>query len=544
MQKAEKIEKLFPRLSLPQKKALERLGIITTHDLLYHFPTRYSDMSNVAKIRDVQDGDTVTVYGRIQNPKIKKSFKGGVPMGEAYLEDLNKDRIKIIWFHQAFVAKTLKDGDIVKITGKISDGKYGRSITNPEFEQAPDMPIDTHDSLFASDETDAQKFGYPIYRESRGITSKWLYHALRKILSSEINEGLVDPIPEYILKTYNLPSLHSALVWIHMPQKKSDAEAARKRFAFEEVFMIQLAKQRDRKLYESHFSFQIKPEPKKTRDFIAKFPFTLTDAQDTSITKILDDMASERPMSRLLEGDVGSGKTAVAVTAAYTVASQRPGKQSYGNLQVAYMAPTEILASQHFESFIEYFKGSGMQIALITGSGCKKFPSKVDPSGWTTISRAQLLKWVKNGEIPILIGTHALIQKSVVFRDLGLVIIDEQHRFGTKQRMKLTQKDRAPHLLSMTATPIPRTLALTIYGDLDLSILDEMPAGRKKVETNIVPPNKRDGAYEKIHAELSAGRQIYIICPRIDEPDPEKETALQLKSVKAEAERLKKEVFF
>jgi ATP-dependent DNA helicase RecG len=254
-------------------------------------------------------------------------------------------------------------------------------------------------------------------------------------------------------------------------------------------------------------------------------------------------------MSRLLEGDVGSGKTAVAATTAYAVATSRPPeglnkKLEFGNLQVAYMAPTEILAKQHFESFIEYFQHLPIQIGLITGSGCQKFPSKTDPTKPTNISKAQLLKWVKNGEVPILIGTHSLIYKSVEFKHLAYVIIDEQHRFGTNQRKKLAKKDaRLPHLLSMTATPIPRTLALTIYGDLDITLLDQMPSGRKPVITKVVTDAQTDEMYEHVRSELSDGRQAYVICPRIDEPDPNKQSALNTKSVIAEAKRLKKDVF-
>src|SRR3989338_4646011 len=208
------------------------------------------------------------------------------------------------------------------------------------------------------------------------------------------------------------------------------------------------------------------------------------------------------------------------------------------------MCPTEILAIQHFESFIGYFKHLPINIALITGSGCRKFPSKINPDGWTDISRSQLLKWVANGEIPILIGTHALIQKSVKFKNLAYVIIDEQHRFGTAQRQKLVRKDNiAPHFLSMTATPIPRTLALTIYGDLDLTLIDEIPRGRKPIITEIVMPDGREAVYEKIRLELKIGRQAYVICPRIDVPDPDKEAVVIAKSVKEEAEHLKKKVF-
>ena len=279
----------------------------------------------------------------------------------------------------------------------------------------------------------------------------------------------------------------------------------------------------------------------------------MTNSQKKSTETILSDMAKNFPMSRLLEGDVGSGKTAVAATTAYAVATSRPPEGikkevgtslSFGNLQVAYMAPTEILAKQHFESFIEYFQHLPISIGLITGSGCMKFPSKSNPTKPTKISKTQLLKWVHSGEIPILIGTHALMYKSVVFKHLALTIIDEQHRFGTKQRKALAKKDtRLPHLLSMTATPIPRTLALTIYGDLDITLLDEMPKGRKPVITTTVTKDTQEKMYEHVRSELIAGRQAYVICPRIDEPDPEKETALNVKSVTEEAKRLKANVF-
>jgi ATP-dependent DNA helicase RecG len=370
-------------------------------------------------------------------------------------------------------------------------------------------------------------FSYPIYAETRGITSKWFYHAIEKILREKTLNNIKDYIPEDILKKYHLPTLKTALIWIHKPKNGRDAESARKRFAFEEVFCIQLERQHDKFEYQKNKSFQITGEEKKVKEFLQRFPFEPTNSQKKSIEIILNDMAKTFPMSRLLEGDVGSGKTAVAATVAYATVQQRPKDknsklQSFGNLQVGYMAPTEILATQHFESFIEYFKHLPINIGLITGSGCRKFPSKLNPNGWTAISRAQLLKWVVNGEIPILIGTHALIQKTVKFKNLALVVIDEQHRFGTAQRRKLVRKDNiAPHLLSMTATPIPRTLALTIYGDLDLSLLDEMPAGRKQIITEIITPNKRSDTYEKIKIELKAGRQLYVICPRIFEPEEE-----------------------
>ncbi|MFA6324728.1 MAG: ATP-dependent DNA helicase RecG [Candidatus Paceibacterota bacterium] len=578
MKLGDKLEEKF-RLDINQKKALHKLKLFSVADLLYHFPVRYSDISEMKLISELNPGETATVFGKISKLKTKKGYHSKVPMGEALLEDLS-GKIKITWFHQAYLAKMIHEGDSVKLTGKVTESKYGLYLANPEFEKMPNLPIDSHNSIFNKDSLENTGFSYAIYHETRGITSKWFYHAIEKILRDKTLDNIIDYIPEEILKKYHLPSLKTALVWIHKPKNQKDSESARKRFAFEEVFCIQLERQHDKFEYRKNKSFKILPNNNNTDEFIKRFPFKPTLSQSKSINTILEDMGKTFPMSRLLEGDVGSGKTAVAATAAYITVRQKPDGQNFGNLQVAYMAPTEILASQHFESFIQYFRHLPINIGLITGSGCRKFPSKVpqkifapkDVSGgvfattktnlpfqdsvratedislgaknWTDISRAQLLKWTANGEIPILIGTHALIQKTVKFKNLALVVIDEQHRFGTNQRRKLIRKDGiAPHLLSMTATPIPRTLALTIYGDLDLSLLDEMPMGRKQIITEIITPDKRENTYEKIKAELQNGRQLYIICPRIYEPDPEKEMSVQAKSVVAEAKRLKKEIF-
>ncbi len=560
MELHDKLEVKF-RLDENQKRALRKLNLFSVADLLNHFPVRYSDISEVKKISELVAGDMATVYGKVSKLKTKKAFRSKIPMAEGEIEDLS-GKIKITWFNQAYLAKMIHNGENVKLTGKVTQSKNGIYLANPEFEKIPDMPIDMHETLFKKSVTGNAGFSYPIYAETKGITSKWFYHAIDKIFKEKTLDNVIDYIPGDILKKYHLPTIKTALVWIHKPKNKDDAESARKRFAFEEVFCIQLERQHDKFEYRKNKSFQIKPTQKDVQDFLKRFPFEPTNSQKKSIDTILADMARNFPMSRLLEGDVGSGKTAVAATAAYVVTSTSPipspkerapfpsGRVGVGSLQVAYMAPTEILATQHFESFIEYFSprqgGASLplSIGLITGSGCRKFPSKLNPNGWTTISRAQLLKWVVNGEIPILIGTHALIQKSVKFKNLALVVIDEQHRFGTAQRRKLVRKDNiAPHLLSMTATPIPRTLALTIYGDLDLSLLDEMPAGRKQIITEIITPNKREETYEKIKLELRAGRQLYVICPRINEPDPEKEMALNVKSAVAEAKILKQTVF-
>lgn len=532
------------RLTTFQTSALKRLGLHTISDLLFHFPIRYEQALHAKHINALVHGDNAVIYGTLSGIGMKKTFRTRIMKAEGYVTD-ETEKIKIQWFNQPYIAKMYQNGSLVRVAGKVT-GKTSLYISNPDIRVVDAVPDDAYDSLF---EKGAEGYAfYPLYPESKGITSKWIYHALEKIFGNGILQKMQDPIPKNILEKYHLPERTTALIWIHTPKKESDADVARKRFAFEEVFFIQLWKQQERHENEERRTLAIDVHNNDIQTFVKRFPYTLTKAQTRAIDAITKDLRNTFPMSRLLEGDVGSGKTAVAAATVYAVTMTKPygdeknGK--FGNLQVAYMAPTEILAKQHFESFIEYFSHLPINIGLLTGSGCKKFPSKVNPSEATTISRAQLLKWVANGEIPILIGTHALIQKTVTFENLAYVIIDEQHRFGTEQRKKLVRKDGvSPHLLSMTATPIPRTLALTIYGDLDLTLLDEMPEGRKPIITDIVSPDTRSAMYEHVRRELDNGRQAYVICPRIDEPDPKKFQALNAKSVKEEAKRLKADVF-
>jgi ATP-dependent DNA helicase RecG len=612
-----KVSEYF-RITPAQKIALKKLGIDNIEDLLYHFPVRYGDTAVAKSIDSLQAGDSAVIFGKISGLKASKGFKTKVTMADGYVED-ETGRIHCVWFNQPYLAKMIQDESLVRIEGKVSARRKKSSaldqndkspeiyFSNPKVEVVNNVPIGVGDSLFG-DGNEAHTL-YPVYPESRGISSSWIYHALQKLFKNNILEMIDDPIPESILNKYHLPNIKTALVWIHTPLRRDDAVSARKRFSFEEIFVIQLGKKQARKKYESHPSFLIETPIEEVQEFVRRFPFQATEAQTRAIETIVSEMKGGHAMSRLLEGDVGSGKTAVAAATAYAVMVSRPNKNvaptnsaqnlnqkenlpenSNGidrtnmkpllkpsektvrssNLQIAYMCPTEILATQHFESFIQYFSYMPIQIGLITGSGCRKFPSKVNPKGWTDISRTQLLEWVANGEIAVLIGTHALIQKSVVFKNLAYVIIDEQHRFGTAQRAKLVKKNfpnaekialekstkikkvikdsttethSAPHLLSMTATPIPRTLALTMYGDLDLTLLDQSPAGRKPIITELVLPEKRREIYELIRVELRAGRQMYVICPRINEPDPDKEAAIIAKSVKEEAVRLKKSVF-
>lgn len=593
----------FFRLKGDQIFALKKLGINTLQDILYHFPTRYEHSSSAKLVQDLIVGETVTIYGKISGLKTGKSFKSHISKAEGWLDD-DTGRIKLMWFHQPYIAKLIQNESLVKVHGKISERNGQLSILNPEIAPVSAVPNGIGNDLFVdvagngmedgsginTRNTEVNLARIPVYAESKGITSKWFFHAVQKIFKHPEFANIKDPIPSAILKKYNLPSLTTALVWIHTPKKDSDAKVAEKRFAFEEIFYIQLKNEFIRAEQSAEQSFVIEKSAEELASFTSRFPFALTEGQQKAINTILADFKTGHPMSRLLEGDVGSGKTAVAAVTTYATVASRPKGQDFGTLQVAYMAPTEILARQHFESFIQYFKHMPISIGLITGNGCRKFPSKINKDGWTDISRTQFLKWVASGEISVVIGTHALIQKSVDFKHLAYVIIDEQHRFGTAQRQKLTKKNvkgissangdagvsagtdaknaaptapvkvskfktapktfGVPHLLSMTATPIPRTLALTMYGDLDLSILDQMPSGRKKIITEIVgnggkagKKSDRETVYEHIRQELKAGRQAYVICPRINEPDPEKEQTVLARSVKEEAKRLKEKVF-
>jgi len=541
----DKIEEHF-RLNPLQKLGLKKLKLETIQDLLFYLPNRYEQPGQVKNIRDVSEGEDAVIYGKVLSAKTKKGWKTKIPMAEVIIDDGTKT-IKAVWFHQAYMAKKIPVGQFGEFRGKITKrparagGKDEIYLANPEVREA--LPtVGVKNSLFSRPDNQENLnplFLIPAYPETKGLSSGWFYYHIQTILKTGLADQLTDPLPINLIKKYNLPQLKTALVWIHSPKKTSDAETAKKRFSFEEILYIQLKRLQDKHKYQNNPFFKITREQNEVEKFVKRFPFPLTQAQDKAINQIITDLSGNKPMTRLLEGDVGSGKTAVAATTAFAVVKS--------GFQVAYMAPTEILARQHFESFIEYFKHiPNINIGLMTGSECRKFPSKIE-SGHTHLSRTQLIKWVADGRIPILIGTHSLIQKTVKFKNLAYVIIDEQHRFGVMQRAKLTRKEsdkaKVPHLLSMTATPIPRTLALTIYGDLDLTLLDEMPRGRKEIVTEIIAPDKRAETYEFIRTQIKAGRQAYVICPRIDEPDPDQEMALNAKSVTAEQIRLGEQIF-
>jgi ATP-dependent DNA helicase RecG len=565
------------------QNALDRLHLKTISDLLYHFPVRYGNAFKASYIRDAEPDLNVVLYGEIEKIEVSQSFKTKIIIVDAILKD-DTGRIKLSWYNQIYISKLYKEGDVVKVSGIIKEQKNRYSIINPTIEKTKSDPLNQGVNLFGQNQ---EVLFQPVYKESKNLTSKYIHGLIEKIFLNPDFKNIKDNIPEDVRKKYSLPNLHDALIYIHSPKKEKDTEIAKKRFAFEEIFYIQLKNAQRKKEATESLSYSFVGLDEALDNFKKHLSFDLTEAQEKAINAILHDFKKIHPMSRLLEGDVGSGKTAVAAAASYAiiasrVKSMRDQDQKNSRLQVAYMAPTEILAKQHYESFTQLFAKLPINIGLITGSGCKKFPSKsslLTNKQGTDISKNQMLKWIASGDISIIIGTHALIQKSVVFRDLAFVIIDEQHRFGTKQRQKLANKHlideetkdklkkkdtlrinkksyidnktrpdfekiiQTPHLLSMTATPIPRTLALTIYGDLDLSIVDQMPSGRKPIITEIIREEERKKMYEKIHKELKDGRQVYVICARIEDPDPDLMSKLNVKSVKEEADRLSKNDF-
>ena len=522
-----KLEEIFKQLAPRQKAALKNLGLKTVRDLLYHFPYRYENPADLKRIGEVFEGEKVRVWGKVRKIDYEKTWKKKMNIAYATVEDTT-GRIKLVWFRQPYIAKMLPEGSCAIFSGKVAMRGPEKYIANPLYDIVPCNVIP------AFSKEDSAKL-QPLYSSASGISSLWISKAIEKILAET---GVEEFLPEEIIKRYHLPDLPKALRWAHFPKTEDHASAAKKRFAFEEVFLMQLLRMSQKEEIKKSSGIKLENIEKLRDEFIKLLPFKLTAAQERAMDEVAKDLKSGHPMNRLLEGDVGSGKTAVAACAAYIVAKN--------GLEAAYMAPTEILARQHFETFTKLFKNSGIKIGLLTSSISDKFPSKVNPALSTHISKSQLLKWVANGEIPILIGTHSLIEKKVVFKKLGLAMVDEQHRFGVLQRSRLFKKTALPpHFLTMTATPIPRTLALTIYADLDVSLIDEMPAGRKPIETKIVPPKERNLAYEFIRSKLSEGDQAFVICPRIEPKDPSKTGWLkaEMKSVKEEYKKMKEKIF-
>jgi ATP-dependent DNA helicase RecG len=478
-------------------KKLEKLGLETVRDFLYCFPARYDDFSLAKKISDLKVNETATIEGKIQSIQNIRTWKRRMTITEAVVED-SSGSMRIIWFNQSFILSNLKEGGIYRFSGKLVSDAKGLHISNPAYENAARTPTNTGRLV-------------PVYAETRGITSKWLRWKMSHLLKNYLKE-IPEIVPNAILKRQKLIGVQEAISTLHFPENLESMKLAQKRIAFEEMFLIQIAAVRARKDWEDSQSIQVKFDEKLIKKFVASLPFELTDAQKKSSFQILKDLEKKYPMNRLLEGDVGSGKTVVAAIAAL--------EAMMAGYQTAILAPTEVLARQHFETFGKVLKDFSQKIGLLTNSESRTF--------WKKNTKKNFLGKIKRGDIKILIGTHALIQKSVEFKNLSLVIIDEQHRFGVNQRAYLQKqtaslkdglKKSVPHLLSMTATPIPRTLALAFFGNLDISLLDEMPKGRKRIITRIITPSKRQEIYEFLRAEIEFGRQAFFIFPLIEESE-------------------------
>lgn len=481
-----------------KKKPLEKIGIITLKDLLYHAPIRYEQYPEPKLIKNTLPDEDVVVEGKVATVK-NQYLRNRRSIQKAVIWD-DSGELECVWFNQVYLTKVIKDGDILRVAGKIKYSGNKKSIVVKEYEIVIENKKPIHIAKIV-----------PVYSETRGLSSKWIRNRIFERLNSEVE--FEDVIPEDYLTKHNLSKLEDAVRTIHFPENLRLVEKARFRFSYEEILLKRLAslkiKEEWNKKLIAH-KFEIEKHRKKIDKLIKSLSFELTNSQKTAIESIFKDFQKDKPMNRLLEGDVGSGKTIVAAISAYL---------AYLNgFQIAFMAPTGILAEQHFKTLENLLSPLGIKVGLVTSN--------------TKLS-------ILNSQFSIFIGTHALIHKKVDFENLGLVIIDEQQRFGVEQRAILRERGDAPHVLTMTATPIPRTILLTAYGDLDVSLLDEMPKGRKIIKTWLVPNEKRESGYKWIKEKIKKGDQVFIVCPFIEAS----ETLTTIKAATEEFERLKKEDF-
>ena len=528
----------IPRIGPVFQRKLAKLGIKTVRDLFYHFPHRYEDFSNLVPIKQAKIGITVCIQGKIIAIENSRSWKRRMTLTQAIIQD-ESAAIKVLWFGQPYVINALKIGDKACMVGKITSGKATKTsasetyLANPVYETISDREDFTHVGRIV-----------PVYPETQGLSSRWLRHILKPLLIFA-KTAIKEIIPEEIVKKEKLMPLQKALWQMHFPDSKDLTEKAKERFVFEELFQIALVVLKEKFKLKKSIATSLPINVNAIKKFTESLPFKLTDSQRKSAWQILKDTEKPRPMNRLLQGDVGSGKTVVAAIAILNTIK--------AGHQAVFMAPTEILAKQHFQEVAKLLSNFKIDIGLLTGKE-DKFRSWKLRNETIEISRKKILEKAENGKLPLLIGTHALIQNKVKFSDLALVVLDEQHRFGVEQRAKLCRDSRLkvkpiPHLLSMTATPIPRTLALTIYGDLDLSLISELPKGRKKIITKVIPPGERQKAYAFIKKEIRKNRQVFVICPRIEASNKKQITndkALnwsEAKAVKEEYEKLDKTIF-
>jgi len=488
-----------PRVGPAMASKLENLGIHTVHDLLTHIPFRYNDYSIISPIKRVQIGETVTVKATVES--VKNVFtKTGKKLQMGVMSD-NSGSIEVTWFNQIFLPKLLKKGDTVYLSGQV--GWFGpkKVMLSPEYEKVsgdPDSPS-LHTGRIV-----------PVYPETDGVSSKWLRGRIA-FLISECKHLLIDSLPPEIRERHKLLNLSDAVAEIHFPTSLEAATLARKRLAFEELFYLLLSGYEQKRLWQTEYSTKpLALSAKTTAGLLQKLPFELTPDQQNAVSEILRDLAIPIPMNRLLEGDVGAGKTVVAAIAMYAAFSHKRSS--------ILLAPTQILAQQHYNTLKMLLDQYNIPISLIVGG--TKNPD-------TT-------------QVGIYVGTHALLATGLTFPNVSLITIDEQQRFGVAQRGQLQQqftKTDMPHVLTMTATPIPRTIAQVIFGNLDLSVLTTVPKGRKQIKTWVVPQEKRTSAYGWIQKEIDAQHtQCFVVCPLIDES----ETLSTVKAAKTEFEHLTK----
>ncbi len=487
---------------------LGKLGVTTILDLLYLFPRRYDDYSQMKPIKDLEYGETVTIIGTIWQAVSRRSRSNQV-----YIEALINDgtgQVRALWFNQPWLVDKLKAGLRVAISGKVEQDLGRPLFKSPEWEPVEIKPLRT-------------RMIVPVYPLTQGLSDK----KLRAIVNTAVTQWtdyLPDPLPEDLRQKYNLLPLHDAIRQIHMPDSQESLHEARRRLAFDELFLLQLGIQGQRRTWQANPGIPLQADPVVLDAFRHSLPYQLTGAQERVIAEIAADMARDIPMNRLLQGDVGAGKTVVAAAAMLIAAK--------AGAQAAMMAPTEILAEQHYHGLSKLLEPLGVTVCLLTGS-------------LSAAEKRQVYEDLANGQAQVAIGTHALIQSGVTFHRLGLVVIDEQHRFGVEQRKALREKGVTtengrpnPHLLTMSATPIPRSLALSLYGDLDLSILDEMPPGRQEIATRWIRPRERERAYAFLHHQVKQGRQAYIIYPLVEESDK-----IDAEAAVSNYKRLQEEIF-
>lgn len=487
---------------------LESLGLHTLGDLLFYYPRRYDDYSQLKPIKSLWYGEQVTVIGTVQSVHSRPIHGGSRIIVEAIIGD-GTGNLRLSWFNQPWLANRLREGQQISVSGRIEQ-YLGRLVMNqPDWEAVEVEHLHTNRIV-------------PIYPLTGRITQKWLRGIVNQV-ATWWAPAVVDPLPEAVRSSGQLMSLGNALLQVHFPESQAKLKAARERLAFDEIFFLQmgvLRQKRDWKKAEAR-RFAVADDWLEAQR--KSLPFSLTAAQQRALTEIRHDLDSGQPMNRLLQGDVGSGKTVVAALAAAMIASS--------GAQTAVMAPTGILAEQHYRTFTELLSSAASPV--------KEGEIRLLVGDTPETEKEAIRQGLADGSIKIVIGTHAVIEAPVKFTDLQLAVIDEQHRFGVEQRAELRSKGTNPHLLVMTATPIPRSLALTIYGDLDLSVIEEMPAGRQPVNTHLLRPQERERAYSMIRGQVREGRQAFIIYPLIEES----EKMDDLKAAVDEFEVLSKEIF-